>query len=333
MTVTPSPEALQAAEVYAATFAGRLDAYSIYIPGDADHDGRWDAIRRPLTGEIVIRAFQTSVPISGYFLDRDSMTHLAALDLDLEGGYKLGAVFLAKLRELGGVGYLERSRRGAHVWIVIDDVRPGIILRMGLRAIGIEAGLPTDPGDPAKRRSPDPTRLHPKIELRPGSDHLGRAKEGEPAPLGHCLRMPTMPHQTTGIRYALQSSDGEGLSEKLTGFIPQIELCKATIFDEAAERAPQPKFSAPADLARPWSTKTDDEEGSASDILLNLWGAQGRLIPGRATICPAHADTRPTLLIFRDDQRVLCYSPECELNNDGHGRGTKELTRMAPRKR
>jgi hypothetical protein len=38
----------------------------------------------------------------------------------------------------------------------------------------------------------------------------------------------------------------------------------------------------------------------------------------------------PSLSILKDDQRVICFSPSCVLNNNGHGRGTYELTKMAP---
>lgn len=327
-----------AAELYAATFAGRHDAYSVWVAGPPDHpeDGLWQAIRKPLTGDVVLRAFDTGIPISGYFLNEASATHLAAVDLDLPDGLDLGRRLVARIAAVGGVAYLEPSRRGGHVWIVLDEVRPAVQIRYALRALCLEAHLPTDPGDPEKGRPPDPTKPHPKIELRPGSDRLGLPRPGEPPPLGHCLRMPTMPHPKTGKRYIMLSINGEKLPPKLVELMPTIELCPVAVIEDAAERCPLPeeKPVPPKGLLRPYGEK--DRKGayaeSAIKIMQDLWGVQDPLYPGRGFHCPAHPDTNKSAMVHRSDERVICWNPECVLSNGFHGRGTYELTQMAPRR-
>ena len=64
-------------------------------------------------------------------------------------------------------------------------------------------------------------------------------------------------------------------------------------------------------------------------MLRDLWGVENAR-PGKAVRCPAHDDRNPSLSILRDDKRVICKTPGCILNNDDHGRGTYELTRLAP---
>jgi hypothetical protein len=71
------------------------------------------------------------------------------------------------------------------------------------------------------------------------------------------------------------------------------------------------------------------KEGSATDILRSLWGAVDAR-PNHSIRCPAHDDRVASLSILADDQRAVCKSPACPLNNSDRGRGTYELTVMAP---
>lgn len=355
------PSALEAADLYVHTFAGRLDAYSVFA---GDH---WQTatkrtspdlppVRLPLTGEVAVKAFETGIPISSYFIGADNATHVAALDLDRADGYELGMKLLAKLRELGGIGYIEASRRGCHIWVILSDRRPALLVKLGLRAIINEAlgeqrlcpgvgkaavphaktGKPVCPGcDHAATSKVMPEHDDPKIELRPASDRLGEAHEGEDAPLGHCLRMPTMPHPSLHKRWSLVSSDGEKLPGRLVEFITLIELTPVHVLEDAAERAPLPEVhvAPPRALLRPYGEKeqTGAYSESMTKILMDLWGVQQSLTPGRGFRCPAHDDTNKSAMLHRSDERVLCYSPECWIHNDGSGRGTIEMTKNAPR--
>lgn len=345
MTVSHPPEAMQAADLYAATFAGRHDAYSVWS-GD-----EWKAIRKPLTAMTVLNAFTTGVPISGYFLSPASTTHLAALDLDREDGLELGQTFAAYVDQKGGKAYLEPSRRGAHVWMVLDETRPALGVRLALKALAHEAGILACPSA-GQQTVPAPKTGRPqcpvchramltegamqphddrRVEFRPGADRLGVTRPGEEEVLGHCLRMPTMPHPATQKRYILiESGTWDRLPSRLVEMMPLIELCPVSVIDAAAERAPLPKLTPPRSLTHPYAEP--EEEESAITLLQTLWNASGTLIPGRGAHCPAHEDRDKSLLVFKDDRRVLCYSPECILHNDARGRGTRELRQLAPRK-
>lgn len=304
MVSAPSSEAqarfIQACELYVATFAGRTDAYSVWT-GDA-----WRAIRKELTADVAANAFLTNIPISGYVLGTDNMTHVAALDIDRDDGFDLGREVMKQIRRLGGVAYIEASRRGCHVWIVMTERRPGILVRRALIALCAEAGLPVDP----------------KIELRPGSDRI--PEEGG---LGHCLRLPTMPHQRTGQRYALTSSDGMMLPGRVPDMMLEIDWCPVMVIDSLAERAPLPKLGPPPRGLRHSYGDPIVGEQSASEILRERWGALNAA-PGKAIRCPAHDDEHPSLSILKDDQRAICRSPSCILHNNGRGRGTHELATL-----
>lgn len=290
---------VQACDLYAAAFSCREDAYSIWA-GD-----QWRAVREPLTGQVVLNAFTTGVPISGYVLDSDSAGHLAVLDIDLPDGYAMGRRVLNHMNELGGLAYLEKSRRGCHVWIPMEERRPAIHTRRALRALIKESGLPDDP----------------KIELRPGSDRLNDEES-----LGHCIRMPTMPHQLTGKRYVLVSSEGEKLPGTIAEMMLVLDFCPPDVMDELAQRAPLPKITnAPRDLRHSYGEPLVEESASAILIEVASWAR-----PGKLGKCPFHPDKRPSLSILRDDQRAICHSTGsgCPADNNGRGRGTHELREM-----
>lgn len=350
--VTEPARLLQAAELYAATFAGQREAYSYWNGENWQTAYDWNngaVAQRPLTAEVVLEAFRTGVPISGYVLGPDNYTHVVCLDIDRADGQTLGLLVARYVRDLGGEGYIERSSRGAHVWMILSERRPAIVVRRAMTALVKESlrehricpgtGKTAAPHPktqrpvcPACRGSQrggtvEPHR-DPRIEFRPASDRLPQADDGNPK-LGHCIRLPTMPHHKTGKRYPLINfSEGDQLSGKLDEMMLDVGVCDVSIFDDLAERAPLPKLGyAPKDLRYPHGEPPVNE--NASDILRELWGVVNAQ-PGRAVRCPAHEDKRPSLSIARDDQRAWCHSPTCDLNNDGHGRGTRELRAMAP---
>ena len=303
--INNNPDLRSAAEVYAATFAGRLDAYSVW------NGESWQAIRRPLTADVVLEAFGTGIPISGYVLTPEARTHIACLDIDLEDGLSLGKRFGRHLDKLGGLGYIEHSARGCHVWIAIDRQLPAIVVRRALKALIEESGLPDDR----------------KIELRPTSDRLNG-----PESLGSCIRMPTMPHPRLRKRFRLTSTQGEVLPGKLIEMMLEIDSCPASVIVSASERAPAPALtSAPNDLRYPHGNPSGNE--SVSEILRNLWGVQNAR-PGITVKCPAHDDMRPSLSIAKDDQRVWCMSHSCLLSGEGgdQGLGAYQLTQLAPKR-
>lgn len=291
----------QVALVYAATFAARTDAYTRW---SGDH---WQAIREELTPGVVIRAFQEKRPISGYTVGADNLTHVAALDFDLEDGEALAFKVARVMWANGAPAFVELSRRGAHVWSVLDHRLPALVVRRALRAFLQFAQIEYDP----------------KIELRPGSDRL--SEDG----LGFALRMPTMHHPATEKRYPIcdpesGASIGNSLAEILLGF----DMAPAGAFSLAAEQY-QPvvdPHSIPSAYRRP---RARNEDGPTVVEVLTELGINARL--GRAVKCPFHDDRHPSLSIARDEQRVFCKSPTCEAHNAGRGLGSNQLATLVRR--
>jgi hypothetical protein len=334
----------QVASYYAVLFAARTDVYSHWVTDPkilGGEEPRWQPAghwtgprgervfqRDPMTAEIVLAALRGTGPsVSGYMIAPGGVTHVWAIDFDTEKGleqaYDVGTLMLDKNVQC----YVEPSRRGAHLWGCLAEVMPAKVVRRALRSFIEAAKIPKifDDGQWID---------DPKVELRPGTDEL---PEGG---LGHALRMPTMPHPKTGQRarlhfpYDRQPIPGASLGEVIT----HLGMTDRGVIETIAmEYVPEvdPRHL-PKGYRSPKAPRDPDEfdDASASEILRDLWGVQNAR-PGRAVKCPAHEDGAPSLSILRDDKRVICKAEGsgCILHNDGKGRGTYELTKLAPARR
>ena len=297
---------VEVADYYAHLFPARNDVYSAWIKGSAG----WRPVRNPLTAKVVLAGLRGTGPsISGYMITPENTSHSFALDFDAEDGLEQAYTLAAFMQAYQMPVYIETSRRGAHMWGTLEEPLPAKTIRNALRAMLQKCNL-----------------KDPHIELRPGSNTI------EPDGLGHAIRLPLMPHPKTGQRGKFFYPDRSPVADRIS----HIMMAMKTVQVDPA--SPFIKFSAdywptivrvPRAFGPPRPRSDDEfEDASASEILSSLWGVPNAR-PGIAVRCPAHPDKSPSLHIYRHDERVLCYSPECILNNGGHGRGTYELTKLA----
>lgn len=294
-------------EYYTALFAGRTDIYSRWTP-----DG-WRPVKEPLTPGVVEAGLSGTGPsVSSYFADTENRCHVAALDFDRDDGVDLGLAVARAMWTDDAMAFVEPSRRGCHLWAIFGPWSDGAApfaktIRRAMLTWMDRAGIPS---------SPD-------IEMRPVADD---ARGG----YGHALRMPLMPHPKTGKRYIPVDYRNEPVARGLKELLLEVEHIPRTVYEQAAMEYRPPPLS-PSDLPatyRPPRRRREEDEGSATEILTNLYGIPNAR-PGIAVRCPRHDDRHASLHIFRHDERVLCYSPACDFNNNGHGRGLYELRTMA----
>jgi hypothetical protein len=301
---------------YIETFAGRADAYVRWT------GTQYISVREPVTPELVVSALRDRRPIGGYFLTADNRSRLAALDLDRPDGWDLARRVGAWLWTHVGPVYVERSRAGrAHLWIVLasDSTTevgslPGLVLRFALRAALAAVGLE---GSPA-------------IELRPGADRLGR-----PDGLGHALRLPTMPHKSTGERHPLcDPRTGEPIGRTIGDMLAALGRAPASRIVDVAERYRPPASSVGETTRgsfpsrRTGSIDRFNAHVGVCEVLRREFSAE-RAVPGRTIRCPGHDDRTPSLSIARDDSRVWCRSPGCALEAGGRGQDAYGLWALA----
>lgn len=300
--VTPDKSIIAA--TFAATFSARQDAFAAFLGTS------WVCVKEELTPEVVMAAFAGGPSISGYTITPQNTTHVGCIDFDCDDGLALAKQLRAAMAEKGVFGYVEMSRRGAHLWIVLDAQVSAKTLRRAFMALLTGIG---------QKWAPE----NPKIELRPAADEI------KPDGFGSPIRMPTMPNPKTGLRYPMLAEDDTLIPRGLDKLCLAIDLTPAWIMESLASSIrPNLKDARRGDRQQYHGPVT---EGSASDILRTLWGALDAR-PNHTIKCVAHQDKIASLSILADDQRVICKSPSCSLNNSDKGRGTYELTQMAAAK-
>ena len=128
------------ASYYAALFAARYDAYSAWTPVG------WRPVREPLTIEVVKAGLSKTGPsISAFMIAPGSISHVVALDYDLDDGFALASALIRFMGDQGIPAYVETSRRGAHLWCGLDQQAPAVAIRAAMRGLLQAAGQPDDP--------------------------------------------------------------------------------------------------------------------------------------------------------------------------------------------
>lgn len=295
-----TPQEAAVAAVYAAFFSARVDDFVTWT-GDT-----WVRANAPLTPEVITAGFAGGPSVSAYTITPDNGTHVCCIDFDSDDGLALARQLRAAMADKGVTGYVEVSRRGGHLWVLLDRELPARTVRRALRAFLAAAAIEESP----------------KVELRPAHDEI------KPDGYGSPIRMPTMPHPKTGRRYPLLDAADRPLSPRLDEMLLAIEESPAWVFESMADTIRPTMRDLRRGDRKAYAGPTT--EGSASDILRTLWGAIDAR-PNHSIKCPAHEDSHPSLSILADDQRAVCKSPSCQLNNGDRGRGTYELTVMAPK--
>jgi hypothetical protein len=265
-------------------FAGRDDAYNTF------HRGAYVTHHRSLTPDVIVAAVRERRPVGAFFLTGDSLTQVGAIDFDRPDGLQLATRVGAASWAEGAPAYAEPSRDGrAHLWIVLEQPIAAGVLRRALAVLlaGI-GGLPL---------TVDPRAVH--IELRPAQDRLS-----SPTTLGSALRLPTMPHPITGIRFPLlDPRNAERLGRRLGEMLDAIEPAPVATIEAVARRFP-PVIRASIMVPR----RTHDGVGRFDDraLVMALGGDPER--GHGVTRCPSHEDKVPSLSWrLTEDHRALLH--------------------------
>jgi len=190
--------------ILAQRFIQRWDQY----PQQLD-DGRYITIHDQLLEEHLIAHMRGDITLATYALDPESNSHFLVFDADDEPDWRRLKAVAGVVSEMGAESYLERSRRGGHLWFFFDESMKGKHLRTfghGLLGyFGIEG-----------------------VEVFPKQDML---KSGP----GSSIRVPFGVHRLTRQRYSFYNSHGQVLAPTLR---EQLNLLAQpqTVSEEIFER-------------------------------------------------------------------------------------------------
>ena len=315
MTISLSPNQWSIAETFIAQFAPRTDAYNQW------RSDQWVAVRGDLTPEVLALSMlrnpilqdgvrlDPAPPVGCYFPDREGMTHVGALDFDTDDGARQAFRVAEAMLEADAHAYIEHSRRGAHLWWPLAEPLPAWLVRRALRGALALAGVAP----------------HPKIELRPATNEAP-TRNG----LGHALRLPLQRHPATGKSYELHHvADGPLPTLLADCLLAMREPTSVAIVKELSANAPvdlnaiNPSTRAPRSL-----TERRGPQQSVSDVIRERWGVAVKVGRANRCIAPNHEDKHPSMSVTADDERVICKTPECVLNNGDRGYSAWELARL-----
>ncbi len=179
------------ARAYGATFISRYDIYPAQRP-----DGRYVAIKRTLSTDLIAAHLQGFVTLGAYALDRADRARWVCLDADTDAQWQ-GLLALGDLLTEHEVApYLERSRRGGHLWLFFTDPVPGADARHFGRRLLREHELDD-------------------IELFPKQDALTTGP-------GSLVRLPLGIHRKTGRRYHFVHPDGSPIAPTIRAQIQML---------------------------------------------------------------------------------------------------------------
>jgi len=193
-TVTDLRPLRPLAERWMALFANRTRPYAVQ---QLDGSYRW--IYEELTPQLVAAHLSGELTLACSSSDARGCARWGCLDVDVPGSLPQLLALRRALAALGLPGLVEASRRGGHLWLLLDEPVPVVALRHAVAEALSEAA--------ARGVEISTHELYP--------DAIGRGM------LGHAVRLPLGVHRRTGLRYPL--------------FDAQKLPCAFTTMDKAAE--------------------------------------------------------------------------------------------------
>jgi hypothetical protein len=278
----PDEELSRPALILAQRFVQRWDLYARQLD-----DGRYICVHEQLNVGLLFDHLRGEITLGTYLLDQESKARFLVLDADDEQSWeRLGSL----ARELAGENvpaYLEKSRRGGHLWLFFDKAVASQEARtfwLGLLEAHQVEG----------------------VELYPKQRQLADGP-------GSLIRMPFGVHRLTNHRYGFYTADGFLLAPTIREQI--YALAAPETIPEAAFEAyrsfvsSRPAAAITEPLAMP--TDTVSEKIKASVTVLEFVSQYIALKPtasGAIGLCPFHDDHRPSFGVNDEDNYWHCFA-------------------------
>lgn len=272
---------------YADTFIPRWDRYPLQLP-----DGKYVAIKKPFTLDLVEKHIRGEVTIGAYALDRSSRAKWLCLDADDDTEWD-GLLDMARqLHDQDLSPYLEPSRRGGHLWLFLDRPIPGQdARRFGKWLL-------------AKHDLPD-------VELFPKQDELRTGP-------GSLVRLPLGVHRKSGKRYHFVTLGGNPLAPTVRDQMAVLShpaTIPYTVIENVLADLPEPKpvFPTPRFSKRKLAGAEPSERIKRAVSVYDFVSQYVDLDRNGRGLCPFHDDHRQSFSVDRRGNYWRCFAG-CEGN-------------------
>jgi hypothetical protein len=273
-------------DILASQFINRWDVY----PKQLD-DGTYVTIHEPLTHNQLMAHLRGEVTLGTYLLNEQSLGHFLVLDADDEPNWRRLRAIQEALGEWGVAGYLERSRRGGHLWFFTDTPMPGNDLRrfgQGMLA-----------------------HFDAHMEIYPKQGELQTGP-------GSLMRLPFGIHRLAQRRYGFITGEGNPLALSWNEQIRQFERPQTVPkwwVDEFMAHAPiiaPPSRSEPIRQSQNNDGEGDDrpvaERIKASVSVYDFVSQYITLSNSGKGLCPFHDDHRPSFSVNTAANYWHCFA-------------------------
>ena len=256
-------------------------------------DGRYRAVKKPLQQDHLYAHLRGEMTLGAYVLDEQSRSDFLILDADDDPDWRRLQGVAWALKEMDGTTYLERSRRGGHLWLFLDEALSGRDLRQFGRGLLAHFGIEN-------------------IELFPKQDKLSTGP-------GSLIRLPFGVHQKSGRRYGFYTTDGEPLAPTLREQIMALrapETMTEAVFERfrdigIASQKKTPLIPSPTRVPRPLdggegkhlSTQIKEAISVRQFVLRYL-----ELTPKGTGLCPFHDDNTASFSVNDENNFWHCFA-------------------------
>jgi hypothetical protein len=278
----PDAELSRPALVLAQRFVQRWDLHAHQLD-----DGSYVCIHEPLNVGHLLDHLRGDITLGAYLLNQESQARFLVLDADDEQGWERLGHLARTLADEDVPAYLERSRRGGHLWLFLAETVAG----QEVRAFG--------KGLLAAHRIEG-------VELYPKQDQLANGP-------GSLIRMPFGVHRLADRRYGFYTATGISLAPSIREQIYALktpETVPEAAFD--AYRSFVPPQPAAAVTEPPEElTGTLSERIKASVTVLEFVSRYVDLKPtasGAVGPCPFHDDHHPSFGINTEGNYWHCFA-------------------------
>ncbi|UCC51053.1 MAG: hypothetical protein JSV68_18380 [Anaerolineaceae bacterium] len=256
-------------------------------------DGRYVCIRRPLHHEHLVDHLNGEITLGMYLLNEDSMGRHLVYDADDIPGWRRLKALANVLSEMGSFAYLERSRRGGHLWIFFEDLVAGETIRNFGQGLMLYFGLGN-------------------LELFPKQSQLSSGP-------GSLIRMPFGIHRKSGCRYGYYDIEGNPLAPALREQIrlfDRPQTVNPAIIERFCAHAPKRRQLKDSTLK---STTAFNQNGNGTPLHEQLKGAISvrefvshhvSLSPSGTGLCPFHQDHVDSFSVNDKQNYWHCFACE-----------------------
>jgi len=278
----PDEELARPAAVFAKRFFQRWDVY----PQQLD-DGRYICVHEQLSASKLYAHLRGEITLGSYVLNQDSKARFLVLDHDGADGWEYVAACGRKLADCRIPCYLEKSRRGGHIWLFFRAPVDGYVSR---------------------RFAEETIRANrwEGFEVYPKQDSIGKG-------YGSLMRAPFGVHRLTGRRYGFYTCTGVPLGSTLRQQLDNLqtpEFVSKAALEPYKNLSPSPASEGPPRPLREPTGHVSERIKSQVTVLefISQYVALKRTAAGAVGLCPFHDDQHPSFGVNDKENYWNCFA-------------------------